>query len=124
MKKWSNRILVVVCAVCLVFSILGNISQHNQIVSLKDNTRIQLKNYSEKVENLEEELEKLKSNYEFETSLRESVERDYKVLAEAAFEVAKQKAIEEGFNPNEVDWFLNSQGHWCFWYYPEEDELT
>ena len=133
MKNWSRRKKVSVAFIISIVSMLliGNIIQYSQNTELKERMREQQEYHwdeyselSQKKEALEQNLEEMESDLEFEKILRRVAEEDYQKIATWTLEEAKRQAEEDGFDPDAVDWFLNSQGHWCFWFYDWTEWVT
>lgn len=59
-------------------------------------------------------------NEKFFTDYRHMINEENKLLRKVSLEDAKPKAKEQGFNPEKLDFFLNNQGRWCFYYYDVE----
>lgn len=130
MQNWSKRKKVavgLVASIMFVMMLIGNIAQCLQNAALKEQVRkegearratwTKYEDLSSDYEDLEKALKATESDLEFEKMLHRIAEEDYQKIASWTLEEAKKQAQEDGFDPDAVDWFLNGEGHWCFWFY-------
>lgn len=130
MQKWSKRKQVVVglvVGIVFVMMLMGNVAQYLQNARLKEQVRNSGEEWQDiwckyqdllgDYEDLEQALKVTESDLEFEKMLHQIAEEDFQKIATWTLEEAKEQAKEDGFDPEAVDWFLNGEGHWCFWFY-------